>query len=127
MPKIVDSAPCPCGSLLSYRACCQPLHSGLPAQTAEQLMRSRYSAYVLENLDYIKKTWHPEHVPADLAIEQSNWIGLKVKESRLGQANDEEGWVRFVARYKINGKAHKMEEHSYFVKIESKWVYVNGT
>ncbi len=89
-------------------------------------MRSRYSAYAMRDLPYLKKTWHPSHLPADLSLEQSNWIGLKVLETKFGGEYDDEGWVRFIARYKINGKAHRMEEYSYFVRINALWVYVDG-
>lgn len=89
-------------------------------------MRSRYSAYVLNDLDYINKTWHPDFRPKgfDLNNSGSHWIGLKIKATQQGQKNDQTGKVHFIARYKINGKAHKLEEHSLFEKINGHWFYI---
>jgi SEC-C motif-containing protein len=120
---------CPCGSGQTFEQCCQRFLSGaqLP-ETAEQLMRSRYSAYVLKDKSYLLKTWQADHRPASLELDQSSnqWIGLKIKHTHLGQANDQEGYVHFIVHYKINGKAYKMEENSYFVKLHEQWLYVKA-
>jgi SEC-C motif-containing protein len=60
--------PCPCGNNAGYARCCGPLHDGAVAQTAEMLMRSRYSAYVLKREDYLLATWHPSTRPANLKL-----------------------------------------------------------
>ena len=58
--------PCPCGSTDGYHVCCGPLHNGeRHAETAEELMRSRYAAYALGNADYLFRTWHPAHAARD--------------------------------------------------------------
>jgi SEC-C motif-containing protein len=62
------STPCPCGSPHPYDACCQPLHQGAAAASAEALMRSRYSAYVLGLEDYLLATWHADTRPAALDL-----------------------------------------------------------
>ena len=92
-------------------------------------MRSRYSAYVTANKKYLLATWHHSTRPASLDLEaESNtkWIGLKIVQTQKGSAADVEGIVEFVARYKINGKAHKLHEESRFVKEAGQWYYVSG-
>lgn len=96
------------------------------AATAEALMRSRYSAYVKLNPAYLKYSWYHTTRPNDLALEPTNWIGLKIKSTKLGSLDDSEGWVEFVARYKIEGRAHRLQENSYFKKVDGAWFYVNA-
>ena len=89
-------------------------------------MRSRYSAYVLGNEAYLLATWYKSTRPETLDLAgdtTTKWIGLKILRTEQGQANDSEGIVEFVARYKINGKAHKLHEVSYFVKQDGEWMY----
>lgn len=116
---------CPCGSNLNYNDCCGAIHLGQKnADTAEQLMRSRYSAFVKELKDYLLASWHPDHRPSDLTFDNnSKWLGLKIKSTNAGTPTDSKGWVHFVARYKIAGKAERIEENSYFIKHEGRWVY----
>ena len=77
---------CPCGSKRGYAQCCEPLHQRLiNAATAEALMRSRYSAYVLLLSDYVADTWHISTRPQDLDLgkdTQTKWLGLR---ERLGK------------------------------------------
>jgi len=94
--------------------------------TAEALMRSRYSAYVTQNTEYLLATWHPDTRPSSLDSENCRWLGLKVLSTKLGTDHDNEGWVSFIARYKIAGKAFRIEENSYFIRINSRWFYVDG-
>ncbi len=90
-------------------------------------MRSRYAAYVLGLEDYLLQTWHPDTRPASLDLAgdtQTKWLGLEIKCSRTnGTAN---AIVEFVARYKVDGKAHRLHEMSSFIQIDSKWYYLNG-
>ncbi|WP_211230863.1 YchJ family protein [Chitinilyticum aquatile] len=51
---------CPCGSKLEYAVCCGPIIAGAPAPSAEALMRSRYAAFVLGELDHVERTHAPE-------------------------------------------------------------------
>ena len=92
-------------------------------------MRSRYSAYVLSNEDYLLKTWHASTRPAQLNLSDqtgTKWSGLKIVATHEGQPADEDGTVEFVARYKINGKAHRLHEASRFVREAGRWFYVDG-
>lgn len=116
---------CPCDSSKSYEACCGAIHlDQTKAITAEQLMRSRYSAFALENEAYLLQSWHPDTRPNTIGFdEQCKWLGLKIKATQQGSASDSEGQVSFVARYKVAGQAHRIVEFSHFIKIEGKWYY----
>ncbi len=135
--EIADNAPCPCDSKLSFAHCCQPFLSGtVAAPTAEALMRSRYTAFVLQQGDYLLATWHPAHRPQQLALEIADllgfenleglWLGLNIKSTQDGQEQDQQGWVSFVARYKQQGRGHRLVERSHFVRDNGRWLYVDG-
>ncbi len=89
-------------------------------------MRSRYCAYVLGNSDYLLATWHPSTRPPVIALQQSGqikWLGLNVIRAH----NDAtQGVVEFVARHKVNGKAHRLHEVSQFEKQNGRWLYIRG-
>ena len=124
---LITSDRCPCGSAATYAACCQPWHLGQAAPTAEALMRSRYTAYVLKLEDYLLQTWHPDTRPAalDLAEDTSTkWLGLEVR--RFEATGNDTAIVEFVARYKVNGKAERLHEISRFEKIDREWYYLIG-
>lgn len=92
-------------------------------------MRSRYSAYVLEQTDYLMDSWHASTRPADLTPprdESRQWLGLKIRSTDAGLADDKHGQVEFIARYKINGKAHRLHETSRFVQENGRWYYLDG-
>jgi SEC-C motif domain protein len=97
--------PCPCGSGRSLADCCLPLLSGSShARTAESLMRSRYSAYVLGNAEYLAASWHVSTRPPQLdAGTNVEWLGLQVLSCRAGMENDTRGSVEFIARYRLQG------------------------
>ena len=127
MPKTAPpESPCPCGKPLSYAACCAPYHAGAPAPTAEALMRSRYSAYVLKQENYLLATWHPTTRPSELDIEAdgTKWLGLAVK--RHQQQDDSHATVEFVACYRIAGRGHRLHELSRFVREDGRWYYLDG-
>jgi SEC-C motif-containing protein len=117
---------CPCGRG-RYLQCCGPLHAGTPAADAESLMRSRYSAYVLERADYLLATWHPSTRPAALGLASDpplRWLGLDVK--RYVPAGDT-AVVEFVARHRQGGgRAGRLRETSRFVRERELWWYVDG-
>jgi SEC-C motif-containing protein len=120
---------CPCGSNLNYTDCCELFHNGLQlAPTAEVLMRSRYSAYVLKNSDYLLATWHKTTRPKSLDFSQENvnWQKLEILHTKKGGVKDEKGRVEFKAFYSENGKTHFMHEMSRFNKVAGRWFYVDG-
>lgn len=112
---------CPCGSGERYDACCGRLHRGAAeAQTAEELMRSRYAAYAVGALDHVFRTWHPRTRPD--AIEPDprlTWTGLTV----LGSGAD---WVEFEAAFDRDGTPGTLHERSRFERRRGRWVYVDG-
>ena len=113
--------PCPCGSGETYDACCGRLHRGAArAATAEELMRSRYSAYAVGDLDHLFRTWHPRTRPTDLTPDPGlRWTGLTVVAAG-------EDWVEFVAAYERGGRAGELRERSRFEQRAGRWVYVDG-
>jgi SEC-C motif-containing protein len=119
---------CPCGSGRPYAACCGPLHAGSgPALTAEALMRSRYSAYVLKLADYLLASWHPSTRPATLDLAEDDgtkWLGLEIKRSQ--QQDEHHATVEFVARYRVAGRGHRLHENSRFVREDGRWLYLDG-
>lgn len=128
MPMRSD-APCPCQSGRSYARCCAPFHRGeTPAPDAQALMRSRYSAFVLADADYLLATWHPTTRPATLDLGDTaatRWLGLEVKRHR--QQDESHATVEFVARYRIGGApAVRLHEISRFERGQGRWYYVDG-
>lgn len=125
-------APCPCGRTgakqkpVAYGQCCgRFLETDVPAPDAEQLMRSRYSAFVLERGDYLRATWHADHRPAELGFDAGvKWLGLEVRDFKAQDADHAE--VEFVARSRTAAGAHRLHERSRFVRQEGRWYYLDG-
>ena len=90
-------------------------------------MRSRYSAFVLDRLDYLLATWHPSTRPGKLAANEPGlrWLGLEVRAHRPLDADHAE--VEFIARSKLGGRAHRLHERSRFVREQGRWFYVDGS
>jgi SEC-C motif-containing protein len=118
-------AACPCDPSRRYAACCGRLHGGAAAESAEALMRSRYSAYVLGDVDYLRASWHPDTCPAQLDFDPAvRWLGLQVKRHR---PEGDAAVVEFVARYRVGGgSAVRLHEVSRFARVEGRWLYVDG-
>ncbi len=124
-----NTSACPCGSGRTYSQCCEPFHrDAAVAPTAEALMRSRYSAYVRGDADYLRATWHASTRPATLDFNDAasmRWLGLEVKRHVAQDANHAS--VEFIARYRIGGgSAVRLHEISRFVREEGHWYYVDG-
>ncbi|MDO6562915.1 YchJ family metal-binding protein [Amphritea sp. 1_MG-2023] len=124
---------CPCGSNKPFSFCCEPAIEGhKPASTAEALMRSRYTAFVLGAVDYlINSTAAEQRHPDDAAlmseqIKATTWLGLKILNTEAGQADDEEGVVEFMAHFETAEQKADLHERSYFRKQGHHWVYVDG-
>lgn len=124
MVKLAVATHCPCSSGLTYRRCCVLWHEGAPAPTAEALMRSRYSAYVLKLNDYLLATWHESTRPESLEDSSTRWLGLEVKQHVQQDATH--ATVEFVARYRADGRGHRLHEVSRFVREDGRWYYVAG-
>ena len=110
-----------CGRWLEAEAACGPL-----APDAQQLMRSRYTAFVLEREAYLRATWQAGHRPAHIAFEPGvKWLGLEVRDYRVTSADTAE--VEFVARQKpMTGPATRLHERSRFVLEDGRWLYLDG-
>jgi SEC-C motif-containing protein len=123
--KLID---CPCGSRKQLLQCCgRYLEGGEVAPSAEALMRSRYTAYTLLREDYLLATWHPSTRPAQLGLAEdapTKWLGLEMK--RHAPQGEDHAIVEFVARYKVNGRAHWLHEVSRFVREAGRWFYIDG-
>ena len=119
---------CRCGMNFPYTDCCAPLIRGAVfADTAEDLMRSRYTATTQGNWDYLIQTTCAEEradkSPADFEKEGIEWQGLEILDTRQGEREDEAGEVTFVARYTVAGEAKKLQETSKFIKENGRWMY----
>jgi len=112
-----------------YAGCCRRFHRDeAQAQTAEQLMRSRYAAYVTGDEGYLLRTWHASTRPEQLDLVHApvKWLGLSVIRTEAGAAGDEEGVVEFIARCKPAGRAQRLHETSRFKCEDGRWYYVDG-
>ncbi len=124
---------CPCGTGELFKNCCDPFISGAAvAPTAEKLMRSRYSAFVVQEPEYIFETHNPEtRDEVDLNeiaawSTQSIWEGLSIIDTEKGGEKDKTGVVEFVARYTVKNKANHHHERSTFDHKDGKWWFTDG-
>lgn len=125
---------CTCGSKKNAAECCSLIIQGKKtAETPEQLMRSRYTAYTQANIDYIQKTMvgtaakNFDAITAKAWANSVIWLGLLVKRAYVDPANSNKGFVEFEATFKDNsGKTQKLCELSEFEKIGYQWFYTNG-
>jgi SEC-C motif domain protein len=120
---------CPCDLGRPYADCCGRWHAGplhLQAPDAPSLMRSRYSAFVLELPDYLLATWHASTRPPALKFDPPSprWLGLEVRQHALQQ--EDRATVEFVARNKQGGRAQRLHETSRFLRENGRWFYVDG-
>ena len=124
---------CPCGTEKTYGACCEPFIKGTqnPA-TAEELMRSRYTAFAVGEIAYLKSSLAPEEQKTfDMksTIEwskKSTWLGLDIMEVKKGGANDKDGTIEFTAKYSFDGKTLEHHEVAQFRKAGGLWHFVDG-
>lgn len=124
---------CPCGSGKTFSACCKPyLEGSAQPATAEDLMRSRYTAYVKKNIDYIQSTHSPQTRDSlDMEAtrewaEESQWKGLAILNTQEGGSQDSTGTVEFKAEYVQENRPYTHHEVSRFEKIDGTWFFVDG-
>lgn len=132
----MDTSPtaCPCGRVddrrrpAAYTDCCGRYlghFDDAPAPDAQSLMRSRYTAYVRGDRDYLLATWHPSTRPEALEPEPGlKWLGLEVRAHRA--LDDTHAEVEFVARSRFAGRGQRLHERSRFVRENARWYYVDG-
>lgn len=121
---------CPCGQPQTYENCCQRLHLGKqPAADAATLMRSRYCAFVKQDIDYLINTLHPDQRCTDdrQALQQTcqttQWLGLKIMNSK---SDGHQAEVEFVAFYEDQPMG-QLHERSRFIYQDDHWFYMDGT
>ncbi|WP_035281056.1 YchJ family protein [Brevibacterium album] len=130
LPDPPASAPCPCGGYpqgAEYSQCCEPaLTLAAWPPTAQQLMRSRYTAHVLRNEDHLFRTWHPRTRPPEVEAEDGTvWTGLTVEAVTAGGLEDEEGIVEYRASYREpDGAPGELHEVARFVRRARRWMYL---
>jgi Uncharacterized protein conserved in bacteria len=130
---MADLQLCPCGSGSGFRNCCEPLlNCSTNAESALQLMRSRYTAFTKANVDYLMQTHAAKSRPV---AERKNierwaksvvWLGLEIIKAENGNRDDKTGYVEFKATYIENGQPAQIHERSLFIRENGKWVYVSG-
>jgi SEC-C motif-containing protein len=118
---------CPCGSGRPYAECCELLHLGGAAPTAEALMRSRFSAFALGLDGYLLTSWHPATRPAELDLDPDlTWRRLQIVDTVAGGPEDATGVVEFRASYRGPDGAGLLHERSRFERVDGRWVYRDG-
>jgi len=122
---------CPCGSGSLFGNCCEPIIEGTrESQTAEELMRARYSAFVTHAIDFIVASTHSrtrKEIDVDYIrewSETSTWHGLQILETRI--VNDNKAYVSFEARFTQRGEEQKHREKSLFEREHGQWRFVTG-
>ena len=120
---------CPCGSGSPLSACCGVyLDRDADPPTAEALMRSRYTAFVLRNADYLLATWDPASRPRRLELQhdRTEWLSLELRRIESGGPADPTGRVEFIARFRLNGIDQALHENSRFRQQAGRWLYIDG-
>jgi SEC-C motif-containing protein len=131
---------CPCGGSptahksksgeASFAECCgRFITQGQLPPDALHLMRSRYTAFVLEDEAYLKHTWQAAHRPSAVEFEKgAKWLGLEIKDfvTTGPQDGQETAEVEFVARVRVGGRANRLHERSRFVCEDGQWRYLNA-
>lgn len=117
---------CPCLSGESYADCCEPLHDRTAsAPTAVRLMRARFSAFSLGDVDYLLDSWHPKTRPTSLSLDpEQRWFRLDVV-GRSGGPFDRFGTVEFRAYFRSNGVVGSQHEVSRFIRERGRWYYLD--
>lgn len=124
---------CPCGSQVELALCCEPIIRGKKlASTAEALLRSRYTAFALGEIDYLIGSHHSKTV-GQIKREEveewskgSEWLGLEILSVEAGLEKDTEGNIIFKATYKADGKEHEHMEKSFFEKENGAWKFLDA-
>lgn len=136
MPTKVPENDCPCGSKAPFKACCSRYMERLSTPTtAEQLMRSRYTAFYKRNIEYIAVTSWPQLtdkaklLELKSSVEACDWYGLTVLDTEKGGVADSVGTVEFSAVFCTRDEPSKpkvLREKSFFIKNEERWFYTKG-
>jgi len=125
--------PCPCGSGQGYGVCCEPVIRGArAAETAEQLMRARYSAHAKVEVDFLYASTHPDHrrgydhQGTRRWAAESEWRGLEILHCEGGGPQDERGTVEFIARFRDKNGLRSHHERGGFLRHAGGWCFTEG-
>lgn len=121
---------CLCNPEKTFEECCGLYLNGKSVPpAAESLMRSRYSAYVQKDHEYLLRTWHHSSRPSEESLampEDFNWTGLEILHTEAGGPDDDNGTVEFKAHYRTSTTTNSLHEKSNFVREDGQWFYVDG-
>jgi SEC-C motif-containing protein len=125
---------CPCGSDIAFSECCEPFIRGEQiAPTAEQVMRSRYTAYVQKEIDYLLESIHPDKQAGHDSestrewAETTQWLRLEIIDTKDGSIDDDSGQVEFIAYFNQKGSEVLHHELADFRKKDGKWFFYDGS
>jgi len=115
---------CPCNPSKLYIDCCKKAHQNIHSvSTAEALMRSRYSAFVMANIDYLQKSQHSATRPSNLEKKEILTWTKSVEWIKLDVLEVTENTVEFKAFFYENNSLNVIHENSFFEKENNHWVY----
>ena len=124
---------CICGIGESTETHCGPILKGeRQAETAEALMRARYTAYATGEIDFIMESLHPEHRKdvdrnaTEAWSKNATWKGLEIVSTEAGGPSDDRGKVEFIARFDLGGVAQVHHERADFARHNGRWYFVDG-
>jgi len=124
---------CPCGNDVPLDDCCgRFIRAGELPETAEQLMRARYTAYTMQEVDYIIATHvadgegDVDRASTEKWAAESQWLGLEIVDTVAGGAGDDRGEVEFIARYRLQGTEAAHHERGRFQRVDGRWLYLDG-
>ena len=123
---------CPCGSSKSLADCCGPYLADQPAPTAEATMRSRYSAHVLANADYLQATLSEaqradfDKAETEESFDNVKWMSLEIRQVKAGGEGDDSGEVEFVAKFRQGMEIGVHHERAYFAREDGRWVFTGA-
>ena len=124
---------CPCGSNRNFNDCCELIiNSKREAITCQELMRSRYIAFTMANVEYLMRSHHSTTRPIKEQqrikkwAQSVQWLGLVILNSEKGEVDDTIGYVEFRALYLEDGQMQEIHERSLFKRENHQWVYVSG-
>ncbi len=123
---------CPCCSGKEFADCCESILKGAPAPTAESLMRARYSAYAMKDIDFLRaSSCGPalkefNHDDVKKWADAAEWLGLEIHRTEAGAEGDESGEVEFTARYKVKETEYRHHENAQFRRVDGSWRFSDG-
>lgn len=118
---------CPCTSGLVFDDCCRPILTGHKrAVTAEALIRARFSAYVVKDIEYLLETTHPAKRPTEIPPSESFRYWLEIEQVIDGGPHDATGSVTYTAYHRRDREHWSVTERAGLERIDGRWMYRGG-